>query len=67
MLRELLAELSGMFLGDARLSLAVLALVGIAALLVDVVPLDPMVGGSVLLLGCAALLIHNVRRSSRGD
>jgi hypothetical protein len=61
---DLLAELIGMFVGDRRLTVGVLAIVAVAGLSIDVAGLDPLVGGSVLLLGCPLLLIDNVRRSA---
>ena len=56
LLKEVLAELVGMFLADARLSAAVLALVAMVAGLVDGVGLDPLLGGGRLLVGCLAIL-----------
>jgi Flp pilus assembly protein TadB len=55
-LRDILAELVGMFLGDARLATAVLALVAVVAMLVDLAGLDALVGGAGLLIGCLAIL-----------
>jgi preprotein translocase subunit SecY len=45
-----------MFLGDARLATAVLALVAVVAMLVDLAGLDALVGGAGLLIGCMAIL-----------
>ncbi len=65
-LREVLAELFAMFVADARLSAAVLLLVGaVAALLSLAEGLDPLVGGGLLLLGCLGLVIESVRRAAR--
>jgi len=55
-LRDVLAELVGMFLGDAWLATAVLALVAVVAMLVDFAGLDALVGGAGLLIGCLAIL-----------
>ena len=63
-IKELVAELVGMFVGDARLTFAVLLVVAAAAALVDAVD-DPLIGGAVLLGGCLVLLVENVRRSSQ--
>ncbi|MCA8934438.1 MAG: hypothetical protein KDA49_18300 [Rhodospirillaceae bacterium] len=63
---DILAELFGMFLGDARLSAAVLAVVGLAAICTDVLDLAPIIGGGVLLVGCLALVLESVRRAARG-
>jgi hypothetical protein len=65
MLKELAAEFIGMFVGDARLTLAILALIGGAAILVEFAGTQKLVGGGFLLFGTLALLIENVRRSAR--
>jgi hypothetical protein len=65
MLKEIIAELIGMFMGDARLTLAVLALVVSAAALIKIAGADPLGAGGVLLVGCLGLLIENVHRSAR--
>jgi uncharacterized membrane protein YccC len=58
-------ELTGLFIDDGSLALAILAVVVLAALVVSVTPKVPMAGGGVLLLGCLGLLLANVLRSSR--
>jgi len=65
MLKEIAAEIVGMFLGDARLTVAVLATVAGSAAVIDLTSVDPLVGGGILLVGCLGLLIENVRRSAR--
>jgi hypothetical protein len=65
MLRELAAELVGMFAGEKRLAAAVLVLVAAAGWLVNFTNLNQLVPGTVLLFGCALLLIENVCRSAR--
>lgn len=64
-LKEVVAELIGMFVGEKRLTTALLAVVTMAAWLVDFTRLDPLVGGTVLVFGCPILLIESVRRSAR--
>jgi hypothetical protein len=64
-LREVLAELIGMFVGDARLSAAILAVVVLAALLIEVGHVLPLIGGVVLLAGCLAVVVTSVRRGAR--
>ena len=64
MLKEIIAELIGMFMGDARLTLAVLAIVAGAAALIKLAGIDPLGAGGILLVGCLGLLIENVRRSA---
>jgi hypothetical protein len=63
-LGEVAGELFGMFVGDSRLALGVLAIVAAAALLAESTGFSPLVGGNVLLLGGPILLIENVRRSA---
>jgi hypothetical protein len=64
-LKEVAAELIGMFVSEKRLTIAVLGVVTAAGCLVNFTDLDPLVGGSVVLLGCLILLIENVWRSAR--
>ena len=64
-LKEIAAELIGMFVAEKRLTLAVLGVVTVAGCLVNFTDLDPLVGGTVVLLGCLILLIENVWRSAR--
>ena len=65
MLKELAVELVGMFAGEKRLTLAVLALVAAAGCLLDFTTLNELIAGAVLPFGCALLLIENVCRSAR--
>ena len=64
-LKEVVAELIGMFVGEKRLTIAILGLVTVAACLVNFTDLDPLVGGTVVLLGCLILLVENVWRAAR--
>jgi hypothetical protein len=65
MLKELTAELIGMFIAEKRLTIAVLVIVALAGSLVDFAGLNPLVGGAVLLFGCLILLIESVCRAAR--
>ena len=65
LLKEVGAELIGMFFGDARLTTALLLLIAVAGALIELTGIDPLVGGIVLILGCPALLIANLRRERR--
>jgi hypothetical protein len=65
MLKELAAELIGMFFAEKRLTLEVLALVAVTGLLVDFVGLDALVGGVILLFGSLGLLIASVCQAAR--
>jgi len=63
--REILAELRKMFLADARMSLAALAVVAGVAALIHLAGLAPVWGGAVLLAGCVAVLVVSVRAAAR--
>jgi hypothetical protein len=65
MLKELAAELIGMFVGEKRMTLAVLALVAVTGWLVDVAGTDRLVGGAILLFGSLALLVAGVCHAAR--
>jgi len=65
MLEELAAELVGMFVGETRLTISVLAIVALAGSLVDFIGLDPLLGGAVLLVGSLTLLVESVLRGVR--
>jgi len=64
MLKEVAAELIGMFFAEKRLTLEVLALVAVTGL-VDFVGLDALVGGVILLFGSLGLLIASVCQPAR--
>ena len=66
-LKDVVGELIGMFVGEKRLTIALLAIVAMAGSLVDFSGLDPLVGGAVMLFGCLILLIESVCRSARTD
>jgi hypothetical protein len=65
MLKEIASEIAGMFVGDVRLSLAILGTVALTAALVAVPGLDPLIGGGVLLVGCVLILVNAVYGASR--
>ncbi|MBN2629272.1 MAG: hypothetical protein JXR75_01880 [Rhodobacteraceae bacterium] len=65
LLNDVVAELTGMFLGDARLSAAILSVVAGAAGLIHAANLPPLAGGGLLLVGCLGVLILAVLRSAR--
>ena len=64
-LKDVLVQLFGMFLGDSRLSAAILAVVAVAALAIDPVGLPPLLGGGLLLVGCLGIVIAAVLRTAR--
>jgi len=63
-LKDVLAELFSMFVGDARLTAAILAVVVISAALIEATTLSPLIGGVFLLLGCIVILFLSVRREA---
>jgi hypothetical protein len=63
LLKEVAAELVGMFFGDTRMTLTVLAIVAASGALVTLTGVDPLVGGAILALGCPVLLMANLHRS----
>lgn len=65
MLIEVLQELAGMFIADARLALSILALILLIAVLTFGVGLAPLVCGGLLVLGCILILIEAVFREAR--
>jgi hypothetical protein len=65
MLKELAAELIGMFVGEMRLTISVLAIVAAVGWLIDFIGLDPLLGGAALLFGCLILLVESVCRAAR--
>jgi hypothetical protein len=65
LIADVARELLGMFLADARLTLATLALVALVAALVVALGAAPLLGGGVLLLGCLAILVEAAVREAR--
>lgn len=64
-LKDVLAELIGMFVGDARLSVSILIVVAIAAGLIDLAGASPIIGGVALLAGCLAVVFFAVLRAAK--
>jgi len=64
-LKDVFAELFKMFVGDVRLTAAILATVLAAAALIDLTRLPPLAGGVALLVGCLAVLVISVLREAR--
>jgi hypothetical protein len=65
LLREIAGELIGMFLADARLTTAILALVAIVAGLSVAPGLNPLIAGGALLVGCHLILVEAAVREAR--
>jgi hypothetical protein len=58
-------EIVGMFLSDIHLTIAILILVTIVAGVVCSLPINPLWGGGLLLLGCLAILVGTVRQYAK--
>ncbi len=65
LIRDIAFELVGMFLADARLTGAILVLVGFVVGLRLGLGVEPIIGGGVLLIGCLAILIESAARETR--
>jgi len=65
LLGDVARELLGMFLADARLTGATLALVALVAGLILSLGVQPLIGGGALLIGCLAILTEAVVREAR--
>jgi Flp pilus assembly protein TadB len=65
LLREIAGELIGMFMADARLTLAILALVALVAGLILALGVDPLLAGGALLVGCHLILVEAALREAR--
>lgn len=64
-LKEVLAELLSMFIGDARLSETILGVVAVSAVLIDLAKVDPLIGGGALLAGGLAVVVGGVLNTAR--
>ena len=63
--KELAAELVGMFFAEKWLAVALLALVAATGALVNFAGLDRLLGGATLLFGSLALLVASVCFAAR--
>lgn len=63
-LKDVLTELFSMFVTDARLTAAILALVAVTALMIIGMNLNSLYGGLFLLFGSIAVLFLSVRREA---
>jgi hypothetical protein len=61
----LLRQLAGLFVEDGSLAIAILGVVGLAALLAVLVPSLSLVAGAILLFGCLGVLLANVLRAAQ--
>lgn len=65
MLVAVFRELTGLFIDDGSLALAILGVVLLSAFVVSVMPSVPMAGAGILLFGCHGVLLVNVLTASR--
>jgi hypothetical protein len=56
-------ELTGLFVDDGSLALAILAVVLLAGAFATLMPEVPLAAGIILLLGCLGVLLANVARA----
>ncbi len=64
-LRDVIRGLTKMFLADAAMTVALLAVVGGAAGVIHLSGMPPLVGGGVLLGGCLVVLVFSLRSAAR--
>lgn len=64
-LRDVLAELFSMFVADARLTAAILAVVAGAAVMIDIASLPALAAGAALLIGTIVVLVASVCAAAR--
>ncbi|MBV8590545.1 MAG: hypothetical protein JO212_10890 [Acetobacteraceae bacterium] len=65
MLKDLAAELFGMFFAESWLALSVLALVAVTGVLIDFAGTDRLVGGAILLFGSLILVVASICNAAR--
>jgi hypothetical protein len=58
-------ELTGLFVDDGSLALAIVAVVLLAGAFATLMPDVPLAAGAILLLGCLGVLVANVARAGR--
>ena len=64
-LKDVLIELFGMFVADARLTIAILCVVALTGGLIDLAGTAPLIGGVFLLAGCLGVTIAAVLWTAR--
>jgi hypothetical protein len=64
--RDVLKELLGMFVGDTRLAIATCFLVAAVGALTLGLRVDPWVAGGVLVVGCLAILAETASHDAKG-
>jgi hypothetical protein len=62
MLANVLREIAALFVDDGALALAIIGVVVLASIAAVLMPGTPIVAGTVLLLGCLAVLFANVMK-----
>jgi hypothetical protein len=67
LLREVVVGLHKMFAADTWLAVGILAVVSLAGLLMGLEAAGSLVGGTVLLVGCIAVLMASVLLTGRRD
>jgi hypothetical protein len=63
--KEIFAELLSMFITDARLTLTTLVLVALVAAMMQLLHVQSLIAGLVLVCGCALIVIEATARETR--
>lgn len=58
-------ELTGLFIDDGSLAVAILTVVVVAGVSVSLTPSAPILAGAILLFGCIGVLVANVLKAGR--
>lgn len=66
-LKDMFAELFGMFVSDVRLTLAILGVVAMSAVMLNIAEVRPMIVGAALLLGNLGVLVAGVTVAARRE
>jgi hypothetical protein len=64
-LKLILIELTGLFIDDQFLALAIMALIGATAVMAFALKTPPLIVGAALVVGCVVVLADSVRRAKR--
>jgi hypothetical protein len=64
-LRQIIREITGMFIDDGSLALFAVILIATISAAVEFAGLPPLAGGVLLLAGCLGVLTESVHRAAR--
>jgi hypothetical protein len=63
--RDVLRELCGMFVADARLTIGIAVLIVVVGALVAIIHVKPLAAGGVLVFGCLGILIEAAMHAAK--